>query len=191
MAYGKNGATCWQAGAERTLQKRVEWVEAKDSFKNVIDWRGEIDKHAVIKLHTEYHVPAPEASYAVSAPVVEYIVPSASSSSPVPVVEYIAPATSYVTPASVVDYIAPAPAVYAASGPVAEYITPAPMKFVEAVLHEIDEELCIDDIEELCYVVRMSQKRIWRRVWHSCSSPSGASKSERTWRALSARLCYE
>ena len=39
--------------------------------------------------------------------------------------------------------------------------------------------------------LRMSQKRIWKRGWHSCSSPSDASKSERTWRALSARLCYE
>ena len=36
------------------------------------------------------------------------------------------------------------------------------MEFVEAALHEIDEELCDDEIEELCYVVRMSQKRIWR-----------------------------
>ena len=38
-------------------------------------------------------------------------------------------------------------------------------------------------------MVRVSQKRIWRRVWHSRSTPSDASKSERTWRALSARLC--
>ena len=35
MAYGKNGATCWLAGAVRTLMKRVEMLEAKDSFKNV------------------------------------------------------------------------------------------------------------------------------------------------------------
>ena len=35
MAYGKNGATCWLAGAVRTLQKRVEMLEVKDSFKNV------------------------------------------------------------------------------------------------------------------------------------------------------------
>ena len=35
MAYGKNGATCWLASAVRTLQKRVEVLEAKDSFKNV------------------------------------------------------------------------------------------------------------------------------------------------------------
>ena len=28
MAYGKNGATCWLAGAVRTLQKRVELLEA-------------------------------------------------------------------------------------------------------------------------------------------------------------------
>ena len=35
MTYGKNGATCWLAGAVRTLQKRVEKLEEKDSFKNV------------------------------------------------------------------------------------------------------------------------------------------------------------
>ena len=29
MAYGKNGATCWLSGALRTLQKRVEWLEAR------------------------------------------------------------------------------------------------------------------------------------------------------------------
>ena len=63
------------------------------------------------------------------------------------------------------------------------------MEFVEAALHEIDEELCRDEMDELCYVVRMSQKRIWRRVWHSHSTPSDASKSEGTWRALSTRLC--
>ena len=44
-SVGKNGATCWLAGAVRTLQKRVDWLEAKDSFKNVKDgwargWRG-------------------------------------------------------------------------------------------------------------------------------------------------------
>ena len=32
-----------------------------------------------------------------------------------------------------------------------------------------------DELDELCFVVRINQKRIWRRV--------------RTWRALSARLC--
>ena len=35
MAYGKNGATCWLAVGVRTLQKRVDMLEAKDSFKNV------------------------------------------------------------------------------------------------------------------------------------------------------------
>ena len=35
MAYGKNGETCWLAGAVRTLMKRVEMLEARDSFKNV------------------------------------------------------------------------------------------------------------------------------------------------------------
>ena len=35
MAYGKNGSMWWLARAVRTLQKRVEMLEAKDSFKNV------------------------------------------------------------------------------------------------------------------------------------------------------------
>ena len=84
-----------------------------------------------------------------------------------------------------VEHTLPAPA----AAPVSECITLAPMEFVEAALHEIDEELCRDEMDELCYVVRMGQKRIWRRVWHSHSTPSDASKSEGTWRALSARLC--
>ena len=70
-------------------------------------------------------------------------------------------------------------------------ITPAPKEFVEAALREIDEELCRDDLEEICYVARMSRKRIWRCVWHGRSTPSDASKSERSWRRLSKCLCYE
>ena len=95
MAYGRNGATCWPAGAVRTLQKRVEWLEAKDSLKNAKDWGGEIDKHAiddVIKLHTEYHAPAPVVSCAASAPVVEYFVPALFCVTLAPVVEYTVPA---------------------------------------------------------------------------------------------------
>ena len=62
----------------------------------------------------------------------------------------------------------------------------------EAVLHEFDdEELCCDDLEEICYMTRMSRKPLWRRVWHDCSSPSDASKSERSGRMLSRCLCYE
>ena len=125
----------------------------------------------------------------------EYISPAPGVyAAPVPVLEYIAPAPSVdVAPAPVGGCISPVSGEYAApaSVPVVEYISPAPMEFVEAALHEIDKEPCRDEIEELCCVVRMSQKRIWRRVWQSCSAPSDASKSERTWRALSARLCYE
>ena len=62
---------------------------------------------------------------------------------------------------------------------------------VETVLHEIGEDLCRVDFEEICYVARMSRKRLWRRVWHDCSSPSDASKSERSWRRLSKCSCYE
>ena len=85
------------------------------------------------------------------------------------------------------EYTSPDLAEYA----VAEYLTLAPMEFAEAALHEIDEEICRDDFGELSCVARMSRKRLWRRVWHGCSSPSGASKSERSWRRLSKRLCYE
>ena len=74
---------------------------------------------------------------------------------------------------------------------VLDIITPAPMEFVEAALHEIDEKLCRDDLEEICYVARMSRKRIWRCVWHGRSTPSDASKSERSWRRLAKCLCYE
>ena len=34
MTYGKNGATCWPAGAVRTLQNRVEMLEAKQVLSN-------------------------------------------------------------------------------------------------------------------------------------------------------------
>ena len=156
----------------------------------------------------EYISPAPGVC-AASVPALEYIAPTpAVDAAPVPVGLYISPAPGeYTTPAPF-GYIVPAPAVHAASGPVAENIlpapagdvapapvaediTPAPMEFVEAALHEIDEEQCRDDFEELCNVARMSRQRLWRRVWHGCSSPWGASKSERSWRRLSKRLCYE
>ena len=94
---------------------------------------------------------------------------------------------AFAAPARVVEHISPDLAEYA----VAEYIAPAPMEFAEAALHEIDEEMCRDDFEELSYVARMSRKRLWSRVWHGCSSPSGTSKFERSWRWLSKRLCYE
>ena len=123
--------------------------------------------------------------YAAPAPVVEHIAPALAASygvpaptafaAPAPVVEHISPdLTVYVAPSPVVEYISPDLAEYAA----AEYITPAPM-------------LCRDDLEKLCYVARMSRKRIWRCVWHGRSTPSDAPKSERSWRKLPKCLCYE
>ena len=55
-----------------------------------------------------------------------------------------------------IEHIEPVPAEEVAPAPVAEYITPAPMEFVEAALHEIDEELCSDEIKEPCHVARVS-----------------------------------
>ena len=66
--------------------------------------------------------------------------------------EYIASSTAgHAGPAPAVEHTLSAPA----AAPVAEnIITPAPMEFVEAPLHEIGEELCREDLEELCYVAR-------------------------------------
>ena len=43
MAYGKNGATCRLAGAVRTLQKRVEWLEAAANGANTSVSRHKLD----------------------------------------------------------------------------------------------------------------------------------------------------
>ena len=43
MAYGKNGASCWLAGAVRTLQKRVEWLEAATTGANTSVSRHKLD----------------------------------------------------------------------------------------------------------------------------------------------------
>ena len=41
---------------------------------------------------------------------------------------------------------------------------------LEAVLHEFDDEdLCCDDLEEMCHITRTNRQRSWRRV--CCSSP--------------------
>ena len=103
----------------------------------------------------------------------------------------------HIAPALAASYGVPAPTAFAAPAPVVEHISPdlATSRLrrwsLPKQLHEIDEEICRDDFEELSYVARMSRKRLWRRVWHGCSSPSGASKSERSWRRLSKRLCCE
>ena len=61
----------------------------------------------------------------------------------------------------------------------------------ETVLLEFAEDLCRVDLDVIGYVTRMSRKRIWRRVWHGCSTPLDASKFERSWRRLSKCLCFE
>ena len=68
-------------------------------------------------------------------------------------------------------------------------ITPAPKEFVEAVLHEIDEELCRDDLGEICYVAGMSRKRTWRCVWHGRSTPEGLSAVIRSMRVSDEYVC--
>ena len=104
----------------------------------------------------EHIAPALAASYGVPAPT--------AFDAPAPVVEHISPdPTVYVAPAPVVECISPDLAEYA----VAEYITPAPMEFVKAALHEIDEGQCRDDFEEVGYAARMSRNRTRRRAWHS------------------------
>ena len=115
--------------------------------------------------HQEIYVtaaPVPVVEHIAPALAASYGVPVATAfSAPAPVVEHISPdPTLCVAPAPVVEYISPDLAEYA----VAEYITPAPMEFAEAALHEIDEEICSDDFEELSSVARGSRKRLWRRA---------------------------
>ena len=85
MAYGKNGATCCLAGAVRTLQKRVEWLEARA-------------QHAAAPAPVVEHIVQAPARYTLHALVMDYI-------SPKPLV--------FTAPAPVEEYISPAPAVYA------------------------------------------------------------------------------
>ena len=116
--------------------------------------------------------------------------------------------TAFAAPAPVVEHISPDPTVHVAQAPVVEYTSPdlAEYAVVEYAVAEYTRLLrwslpkqlftrlmrrCRDDFEELSCVARMSRKRLWRRVWHGCSSLSGASKSERSWRRLSKRLCFE
>ena len=144
MAYGKNGATCWLAGAVRTLQKRVEWLEARAQHaarpalvvEHILHAPAGYTAHTPVMEYISpessvYAVPAPDVEYfsysaqrlqcmPQLAPVVEYLAPAPAAS---PVVEYISrgPAV-YDAPASVVEYISPAPA----TSPVVEYISPGP-----------------------------------------------------------------
>ena len=150
-------------------------------------------------------------AHAARAPTVEYdatlMMAHQAHAAPAPVVEYDAASTEThwlcAAPATVTEY--DAHAAHVPQVQVVEKTNEIPqlqtiekivdipeIQTLEAVLHEFDdEELCCDDLEEICYMTRMNRKRLWRRVLHGCSSPSDASKSERSWRRLSKCLCYE
>ena len=90
MAYGKNGATCWLAGTVRTLQKRVEWLEASA-------------QHAAGPAPVVEHILQAPAGYTAHAPAMEYISPEPSTAS---MVIYAAPAPAvYAAKAPVVVYM--------------------------------------------------------------------------------------
>ena len=155
---------------------------------------------------TEYDVPAPTLAYqahAAPALAVEYDAPAARAApSPlvdVPVVQVVqvpqvqvVEKTIEIPQLQIIEIIVEIPEIQTVqctqTSESLDIITPAPMEFVEAALHEIDEELCRDDLEEICHLARMSRKRIWRCVSHRRSTPSDASKSERSWRRLSKCL---
>ena len=68
MAYGKNGATCWLAGAVRTLQKRVEWLEAATTGANTSVSRHKFDgdfkiQDTIPKVRVPRHKPAGDLVY--------------------------------------------------------------------------------------------------------------------------------
>ena len=86
MAKGKNGATCWLAGAVRTLQKLVEWLEARAR-------EGVIDKHAAALAPVVEHILQAPADYSAHASAMEYISPEPSvKAMPAPDVEYFSTA---------------------------------------------------------------------------------------------------
>ena len=67
MAYGKNGATCWLAGAVRTLQKRVEWLEAATTGNTSVS-RHKLDgdfkiQDTIPKVRVPRHKPASDLVY--------------------------------------------------------------------------------------------------------------------------------
>ena len=68
MAYGKNGVTCWLAGAVRTLQKRVEWLEAATTGANTSVSRHKLDgdlkiQDTIPKVRVPRHKPAGDLVY--------------------------------------------------------------------------------------------------------------------------------
>ena len=68
MAYGKYGATCWLAGAVRTLQKRVEWLEAATTGANTSVSRYKLDddfkiQDTIPKVRVPRHKPAGDLVY--------------------------------------------------------------------------------------------------------------------------------
>ena len=91
--------------AVRTKQKRVEWLEGKDSFKNVLT--SMLQKMSSSFTHSN-RAPTPAASYAASASVVEYIAPAVFYVTLALVVECTIPAASYFDPVLVAEYIAAA-----------------------------------------------------------------------------------
>ena len=70
MAYCKNGATCWPAGAIRTLQKRVEWLEAVANVANTSVSRHKLDgdfkiQDTIPKARVPRHKPASNLEHGV------------------------------------------------------------------------------------------------------------------------------
>ena len=104
MACGKNGATCWLAGAVRNLQKRVELLETRDAAPALV----------------VEHISQAPAGYTAHAPVMENIPPEPS------VCAVPAPDAEYFSTAPAVIYAAPAPTVFAVPASVGECFSPAP-----------------------------------------------------------------
>ena len=50
------------------------------------------------------------------------------------------------------------------------------MEFVEAALHEIDEEFCRDDFDELCYVARMGTRCQVNLITPRCTCDGNVSR---------------
>ena len=70
MAYGKNGSMCWLAGAVRTLQKRVEWLDAATNGANTSVSQYKLDgdfkiRDTIPKARVPRHKPASDLEHSV------------------------------------------------------------------------------------------------------------------------------
>ena len=174
MACGKNGATCWLAGAVRNLQKRVELLETRDAapalvVEHISQAPAGYTAHAPVMENIPPEpsvcaVPAPDAEYFSTAPAVIYAAPAPTVFAvPASVGECFSPApeVSYAAPAPLEEYISSVSAVHTAPASIMEYIAPATARYAGPAPDEEKYFISMTRLEEVNYEAQMIH-RGWR-----------------------------